>query len=172
MKARGVGNEQFWRTRFPDFCLFSPWFPSKMTSYVVNVGGAGGLGWWNLLWFLMISTWFLLISPRGVLDFFRCRPLVKAHGCCTSPIRETEPEVWSGPSFVRLWCRHHAKSACIVNRPRSATSFKGDSARWELWPWWGYPVEKLRHSQYRPTIKRERIGWNSVETSAQWPYDM
>ena len=29
---RGVGNEQFWRTRFPDFSLISPWFPSKMTS--------------------------------------------------------------------------------------------------------------------------------------------
>ena len=41
---RGVGNEQIWRTRFPDFSLISPWFHSKMTSYVVKVGGAGGLG--------------------------------------------------------------------------------------------------------------------------------
>ena len=47
--GRGVGNEQFWRTRFPDFSLISPWFPSKMTSYVVKVGGAGGLGWFPSL---------------------------------------------------------------------------------------------------------------------------
>ena len=38
--ARRVGNEQFWHTRFPDFSLISPWFPSKMTSYVVKAGGA------------------------------------------------------------------------------------------------------------------------------------
>jgi len=47
--ARGVGNEQFWRTRFPDFSLISPWSPSNMTSYVVKVGGAGGLGWFPSL---------------------------------------------------------------------------------------------------------------------------
>ena len=46
---RGVGNEQFWRTRFPDFSLISSWFLSKMTSYVVKVGGAGGLGWFPTL---------------------------------------------------------------------------------------------------------------------------
>ena len=29
LSHRGVGNEQFWRTRSPDFSLISPWFPSK-----------------------------------------------------------------------------------------------------------------------------------------------
>ena len=66
---RGVGNEQFWRTRFPDFSLISPWFPSKMTSYVIKVGGAGGLGWFPSLiskkicfdfsWFQLDFNWFL-----------------------------------------------------------------------------------------------------------------
>ena len=49
ISTQGVGNEQFWRTRFPDFSLISLWFPSKMTSYVVKVGGAGGLGWFLCL---------------------------------------------------------------------------------------------------------------------------
>ena len=71
------------RMRFPDFSLISPWFPSKMTSYIIKWLGLEGWAdfraWFqgNLLWFLMISTWFELISPRGVRDFFRCRPLAK-----------------------------------------------------------------------------------------------
>ena len=49
-----------------------------MTLYVVKVGGAGALGWFPSLISrksALISTWFQLISPRGVRDFFRCRPL-------------------------------------------------------------------------------------------------
>ena len=41
-----------------DFPVISPWFPSNMTSYVVKVGGAGGLGWFPSL----ISRKFALIS--------------------------------------------------------------------------------------------------------------
>ena len=85
-RPRGVGNEQFWRTRFPDFSLISPWFPSKMTSYVVKVGRAGGLGWFPSLIsrksalishdFNLISTDFstrctrflLLPTPRSTIE--------------------------------------------------------------------------------------------------------
>jgi len=42
---RGVGNEQFRRTRFPDFCLISPVISLKNDVIVVKMGGAGGLGW-------------------------------------------------------------------------------------------------------------------------------
>ena len=91
-RIRGVGNEQFWRTRFPDFSLISPWFPSKMTSYVVKVGGAGGLGWFpslisrksalishdfNLIStdFSMRCTRFLsLPTPRKNQAFFKHSP--------------------------------------------------------------------------------------------------
>jgi len=47
-QLRGVGNEQFLAYEISWF-LISPWFPSKMTSYVVKVGGAGGLGWFSSL---------------------------------------------------------------------------------------------------------------------------
>ena len=63
------------------FLFDFPVIPLKMTSYVVKWVGLEGWAdfraWFqgNLLWFLMISTWFQLISPRGVRDFFRCRPL-------------------------------------------------------------------------------------------------